>query len=114
MDASQLVMEVQKDVEIGADSEKDYEVLVDMLKLGARVVQREITAITRVQDGTTPQETETTRTTEEEHALKALGMGSVLAKQVSIAMQTTLGAAQAGVRKLTRGIPVHYDVDMLD
>jgi len=114
MNANQLVVDVQRDVEIGADSEKDHEVLVDMLKLGARVVQKEIAAITRVQDGTTPQGMETSRTVEEEHAVKALGMDSVLAKQISISMQTTLGAGQAGIRKLTRGIPVDYDVDMLD
>jgi len=114
LDASELVINVQKDVAIGADSEKDLEVLVDMLKLGARVVQKEIAAIIRVQDGTTTQGMETTRTVEEEHAVKALGMDSVLAKQISISMQTTLGAGQAGIRKLTRGIPVDYDVDMLD
>jgi hypothetical protein len=114
MDASQLVRTAQTDINVGVDSEKDYEVLVDMLKLGARVVQREITAVTRIADGTTAQRNETTRTVEEEHAVKALGMESVLAKTISIPMQTTEGAAQAGMRRLTRGIPVDYDVDMLD
>jgi len=114
MDASQLVVEAQQDIQIGADSEKDYEVLVDMLKLGAKVVQREITTITQIQDGTTLQGVEISRTVEEEHTVKALGMDTVLARQISIPMQTTLGAAQTGVRKMARGIPVDYDVVMLD
>jgi len=114
MDASQLAIEAQQDVDISADSVKDYEVLVDILKLGARVVQREITAITQIQDGTTLQGLEIARTVEEEHAAKVLGMDTVLAKQVSIPMQTTLGAALGGIRRMARGIPVDYDVVMAD
>jgi len=69
LDASQLVVEAQQDVEVGANSETDYEVLVDMLKLGARVVQKEIAAITQVSAGTAPQGIETARTVEGEHAI---------------------------------------------
>jgi hypothetical protein len=108
-EACRLVEEShQQDTDFGATWDEDAEVLVDTLKAGARVVQREIITVTE-KTVALGAEARAAASEEETRAVKALGLSNTA---VAMGLRQTMVDGHAGLRKMTRNLPLDGDAVM--
>jgi site-specific recombinase len=99
----------QQDRDFGARWHEDAEVLVDTLKAGARAVQREIAAMTETSAASGIDARPTSLADEEAKTIKALGLNTTA---VAMGLRQTMADGHAGLKKITRNLPLDGDAVM--
>lgn len=83
--------------------------LVNTLKAGARVVQREIAAVLEGPITSAPEAAREALSEEEEKAVNALGL---IKTAVAVGLRQAMIDGHAGLRKMTRNLPIEVDAVM--